>query len=45
MTVSQVIVELQVSNITLIWENMVKPLEIHIDNGSNFDFHVSKLYK
>ena len=44
-TGSQVPVDLQVSNITLMWENMAKPLGIHIHNTSNFDFYVSKLCK
>ena len=36
---------IEVSNITIISEEKVKPLGIHIDNRLNFDYHISQFCK
>ena len=44
-TILKTLVEIQISNITVISEEKVKLLEIHTDNRLNFDYYISQLCK
>ena len=44
-TNSKTPVRIEVSNITIMSEEKVKLLGIHIDNRLNLDYHISKLCK
>ena len=44
-TILKTLVEIRISNITVISEEKVKLLEIHTDNRLNFDYYISQLCK
>ena len=42
---SKVPIDIQISDMKVTNESRVKLLDIHLDNSSNFDYHVSQLCK